>query len=122
MSGEHRSIPFRWVLPAAQLVLCIAILWPLPGELIASLRSSTHAYFIHDEPTQAPKVDIRVLYPNLLPDFSNLHEVIEERVYRDRFLRVRLGGPVLLNLPAMWLDLPTVFPTNGKNEWVPTGM
>ena len=122
MTDEYRPIPFRWILPVAQLLLCVAILWPLRGELLASVRSSTHAYFIHDEPRNAPKNDIRVLYPDLLPDLSNLHEVIEERAYRDRFLRIRLWGPVLLNLPAMWLDLPTVFLTNGKNEWVPTGM
>jgi hypothetical protein len=123
MSDEQRSIPFRWILPVAQLLLCTAILWPLRGELIASVRSSTRAYFVHDEPREAPKVHIRVLYPDLLPpDLSSLHEVIEERAYRDRFLRLRLWGPVLLNLPAMWLDLPTVFLGNGKDEWVPAGM
>jgi hypothetical protein len=122
MIDEPRSIPFRWILPIAQLLLCVAILWPLRGELIASMRSSTHAYFLHDQPTQAPKVNIRVLYPGLLPDFANLDKVIEERSYRDRFLRLRLWGPALLNFPAMWLALPTIFLTNGKNEWVPTGM
>ncbi len=122
MSSEYRPIPFRWILPVAQLLLCAAILWPLRGELLASVRSSTHAYFIHDEPTDAPKINIRVLYPDLLPDLSNLHAVIEERAYRDRFLRLRLWGPVLLNLPAVWLDLPTLILTDGRNEWVPTGM
>jgi hypothetical protein len=55
MSSEHRSIPLRWILPAAQLLLCIAILWPLRGELISSVRSSTHSYLLHDEPAQALK-------------------------------------------------------------------
>ena len=122
MSGEHRPIPFRWILPVAQLVLCIVILWPLRGELIASIRSSTRAYLIHDQPAQAPKVNIRVLYPDLSPDFSNLSTVIEEREYRDRFLRLRLWGPALLNLPAMWLALPHAIVTGGKNKWIPVGM
>ncbi len=122
MSGAHRPIPFRWILPVAQLLLCVAILWPLRGELVASVRSSTHAYLIHDQPAQAPKVNIRVLYPDLSPDFSNLHAVTEEREYRDRFLRLRLWAPALLNLPAMWLDLPYAIVTGDKDEWVPAGM
>jgi hypothetical protein len=122
MRSEQCSIPFRWVLPAAQLLLCIAILWPLRAELISSVRSSTHAYVLHDEPAQAPKVDIRVLYPDLLPDFSNIHTVLEEREYRDRWLRLRLWAPALLNLPAMWLELPRVIVSHDKNEWVPIGM
>jgi hypothetical protein len=68
------------------------------------------------------KVDIQVLYPDLLPDFSNLHTAIEEREYRDRFLRLRLWAPALLNLPAMWLELPRVIVSHDKNEWVPVGM
>jgi hypothetical protein len=122
MSSEFRSIPFRWILPAAQLVLCIAILWPLRGEIISSVRSSTHAHILHDQPAQAPKVNIRVLYPDLLPDLSNIHTVIEEREYRERFLRLRLWAPPLLNLPAMWLELPRAIVSHDKNEWVPVGM
>lgn len=122
MNGQHRAVPFRWILPAAQLLVCVAILWPLRGELVSSVRSSAHAYRLHDESAQDAKVDIRVLYPDLLPDFSNLSAVIEEREYRDRFLRLRLWGPALLNLPAMWLDLPRAIVTGGKNEWVPVGM
>jgi len=122
MSSDHRSIPLRWILPAAELLLCIAILWPLRGELIASVRSSTRAYVLHDEPAQTPKVNIRVLYPDLLPDFSNIHTVIEEREYRDRFLRLRLWAPSLLNLPAMWLAVPHAIVSHHKNEWVPVGM
>lgn len=122
MGSEHRSIPFRWILPGAQLLLCVAILWPLRGELISSVRSWTHAYTLHDEPAQVPKVSIRVLYPDLLPDLSNIHTVIEEREHRDRFLRLRLWAPALLNLPAMWLELPRVIVSHDKNEWVPVGM
>lgn len=122
MSSERRSIPFRWILPAAQLVLCIAILWPLRGEIISSVRSSTHAYILHDQPVQAPKVNIRVLYPDLLPDLSNIHAVIEEREYGERFVRLRLWAPALLNLPAMWLELPRAIVSQDKNEWVPVGM
>ncbi len=122
MGSEHRSIAFRWVLPAAQLLLCVGILWPLRGELISSVRSSTHAYVLHDEPAQDPKVDIRVLYPKLLPDSSNPHTVVEEREYRDRFLRLRLWAPALLNLPAVWLELPRAIVSHDKNEWVPVGM
>jgi hypothetical protein len=122
MSIEHRSIPFRWILPAAQFVLCIAILWPLRGEIVSSARSSTHVYLLHDQLAQAPKVNIRVLYPDLLPDLSNIHAVIEEREYRERFLRLRLWAPALLNLPAMWLELPRAILSHDKNEWVPVGM
>jgi hypothetical protein len=122
MSSERRSIPFRRILPAAQLLLCVAILWPLRGEIISSARSSAHAYILHDQPAQVPKVNIRVLYPDLLPDLSNIHTVIEERQFRERFLRLRLWAPVLLNLPAMWLELPRAIVSHDKNEWVPVGM
>jgi hypothetical protein len=122
MSEEYRPFPFRWILPVAQLLLCIAILWPLRGELVASVRSSTHAYRLLDESAEHSKVGIRALYPDLSPDMSNLSAVIEEREYRDRFTRLRLWGPALLNLPAMWLDLPRAIVTGARNEWAPVGM
>jgi len=119
MTGEYRPIPFRWILPVAQLLLCVAILWPLRAELISSARSATHAFFRRNQPTEAPKINLNEILPGLSPDLSNLDAMIAARIYREKVLRDRLWGPVVLNLPAMWLDVINVILAGRKNEWIP---
>lgn len=41
---ETRALPFRWILPVAQLLLCAAILWPIWPDLGREIHASLRAY------------------------------------------------------------------------------
>jgi len=122
MSGEYRPIPFRWVLPVAQLLLCVAILWPFRARLTFEIRTSLHAYRSDGRETQLPKISLRELYPDLLPDYSNLSAVIEARERIVEPSRLRLWAPVLLNVPAATAELPFSLSNPDGRYWVPKGM
>jgi hypothetical protein len=127
MTGEYRPIPFRWVLPIAQLMMCVAILWPLRHMLSREIQSSAEAYRTHgaslqggDLPIGADKstaeVRIRVIDPNLLP--PNMRPENPERIP----ITLRLWGPALLNFPAALVELPFSIANPNGRFWVPYGM
>ena len=127
MNREHRPIPFRWALPVAQLLVCVAILWPLRHMLNREIQSSAEAYRTHgaslqgsDLPISADEstaqVRIRVMDPKLLP--PNMRPENPERIP----LTLRLWGPALLNFPAALVELPFSIANPSGRFWVPYGM
>jgi hypothetical protein len=128
MNVQHRTIPFRWIFPATQLLLCVAMLWPVRHMLIREAQASVEAYQTRGRSLQnhfipfnihppQTKPQIRVVDPNLLPppDTPTGHpELIS--------LTVRLWGPALLNIPAALAELPYSLAFDSGTSWTPEGM
>ncbi len=107
-----RPLPFRWLLPVGQLLFCAILLWPFRLGILAEVRTSFQYR--------------RAGIPNLLGFPPGSKFVIDldnpEVQRREREGALRIWGPALLNLPALFVQLPYVIASPTKNEWTPTGM
>ena len=113
MVQARRALAFRWVLPIAQLVFCVVVLWPLRGTLVQQVRHSLRAYTSGKTP-EFPKdqqFGIVALDP-LTPQQRRSLEVSE----------IREWVPMMLNLPSFLVQLPYAILSPAKREWVPRGM
>lgn len=99
--NKGRAIPFRHILPAAQLLLCASLVWPFAGFLVFQMRSTAHAG------------SIRAEQPALNLDVPRVQTPGEK--YADTLLMLRLWIPALLNLPCVFLGL-------ARKELVPNGL
>jgi hypothetical protein len=129
MTSEYRSLPFRWILPAAQILLAVVMFWPLRHVLAWEIRSSIDAYRGHPteltfpvvafEPdktaSDGPVFAIDPTRPPPSPAFS----MIDFAPGTDGW---RYWTPLMLNLPAGLLSVPYAAANPDKMEWTPKGM
>ena len=115
MTDEYRPIPFRWILPVAQLLLCVAMIWPLRHAFIYEIRASVNDYRTHTESTPN-----QTTYPRDLMSYGTVITV--EDIHRINRLVLRVRGPSLLNFPAALVELPYAIATSEKMPWIPRGM
>ncbi len=101
--NQRRTIPFRWILPIIELIVCAALLWPWRGFFVMQLRATAHAHW----PTTVAKPVFR------------LKMTVESETPGERRARtmpmIRFFTPALLNLPCALLGL-------AKSGSVPKGM
>ncbi len=129
MSGEHHPVPFRWVLPVAQILLSVVMFWPLRHVLAWQIKSSINTY--RGRPTEPLRPvfafspgeldsDSRVFVvdPHLLPPSPGFPMVDFESA-TDGW---RYWTPLALNLPAGLLSVPYAIANPDKTEWTPKGM
>jgi hypothetical protein len=93
-ANNRRVIAFRWVLPIAEILVCVALLWPWRGILAWQFRATGHAYLPAkiDEPVHFNVV----LTPNAkTPQETNAEELSE----------IRISAPAVLNMPCSLLGL-----------------
>jgi hypothetical protein len=114
MSEHSHYLPYRWILPIAQLLICAAVLWPIRSEIVLEIRASIHRY----DPAAAmePKHDF------VLPHDLDLSLIDPgwERSYRSK--ERRLLTPTLLDVPVGLLVIPYAIHNPAKTEWVPNQM
>lgn len=124
MSGEYRPIPFRWILPIAQLLVCLAILWPARIHLSRSVRTAVDAYRSRGAPLRESPVYLHDLFPDLPADFTDdqLNAAIVALARQPTTDTVRLLAPAMINLPALTVELPYSIFSKDKEEWTPDGM
>jgi hypothetical protein len=110
-----RNLPYRWILPTTQLLVCVIVLWPLRSTL-----------FTKEVPIRF-SFDISTVTGNhLSPNDSHFSLPLDldspeiERSIRNT--NRRLWTPTLINIPAVFIDLPYVIHNPAKTEWVPNGM
>lgn len=126
MTGEYRPIPFRWLLPVAQLLLCVAILWPVRHMLTREVQWSFRIYRTHVEATQDQGTPFAAA--QIGPDFQVRAKDPEElrRVLQAMHERFDLGrllwGPALLNFPASVAEVPISLAHHDGHYWVPRGI
>jgi hypothetical protein len=117
MTQDRRALPFRWVLPATQLVICVVVLWPARSRLIDDVRGSVLLYRTSKSPTSQiktpdPQPFVVVQIRPLDPQQQHESDVFERRKM----------VPVMLNMPSLLVQLPYVILSPDKNDWVPKGM
>src|SRR5215471_11657387 len=113
MNSEPRVLPFRWILPAAQLLICAVALWPIRNLLV--FRQPEDVGFQFDTgtpPSESPNTagtPAIVLDDPVLIHFSKIVDLREEI-------------PVALNLPVALVAVPYAIVNPAKTDWVPKGM
>jgi hypothetical protein len=103
---QPSGIPFRWVLPVAQIILCAILLWPFrPGYMI-QIRSALHGYW--PELVDRQELSIRLNEPNR-GNGSGAQPNTEWR----------LVAPQLLNMPVglTGLAMRATVPMGMMAEW-----
>jgi hypothetical protein len=118
MAHRYRGFPFRWVLPCVQLLVCIAILWPVRGLLILGVVESIDSYS-----RSSPQ-------SNGVPDPRRFDLVVppiaaESQWKVDAAIKVadtRMKAPLVLDFPVLVAQLPYILASPAKREWVPKGM
>lgn len=119
MVQERPTLAFRWLLPIAQLLLCVVVLWPLRTILMQQVRESIRAYRPQRNPQPNLPENQQILVVPLNPERELMFE--KERATIERFER-RQWIPQTLNLPCALVQLPYVILNPEKQEWVPRGM
>jgi hypothetical protein len=129
MTGEYRPLPFRWILPLAQILLSVVFFWPLRHVLVWQIRSSVDAY--RRRPTEPfgpifafssgeinSDSHVVVVDPHLVPQSPGFATVD----YESKTDEWRYWTPLILNLPAGLLSVPYAIVNPEKTEWTPRGM
>src|SRR6266436_4488398 len=114
MREQSRCLPYRWILPIAQLLICAVVLWPIRSELVFEIRASIRDYGAATALKQEPHY--------VLPDslHLNLDDPQWERSFRST--ERRLWTPTMLDMLVGLVQLPYVIQNPAKTEWVPNGM
>jgi len=112
MPLERRDYRFRLVLPAAQLLLCLCIIWPMRGLIASEVRASIETIRAEDPgsaqpPASAPPQIVLIPDPAFRP--SRIAEVV-------------IWMPAMLNLPAMMFELPQAILSPTHDSWRLPGM
>src|SRR5579859_7994724 len=115
--ASHRGFPFRWVLPSAQLLVCLVLLWPVRQFLLFEVIQSIHSY---SSSTQSDGISSSEGVTIIVPPISR-----EAQQRADSFTKLwetRKTVPLALNFPVLIVQLPYVILSPTKTEWVPKGM
>ena len=84
------SLPYRWILPVLQLLLCLVALWPVRGRI--------NQAFFHDQPQRVVVLSGNTSVEDIEAESSNASD--DEKTH----LRV----PMALDLPALLVQTPYV--------------
>jgi len=115
MPQDRRALPFRWLLPATQLIICVLVLWPVRSRVIDDVRGSVLLYRTSKSSAlNTPDPQALVLLQIRPLDQEEQHEL-------DVFERRKMV-PVMLNVPSLLVQLPDVILSADKDDWVPRGM
>ena len=105
----------RWVLPVAELLVCLLALWPARDQVLLSLMLAKLSRAPAQQRTGQVSESQRVVdLPELTPE--RLREV--DATYEKALRRMRV--PVVLNFPVAVAQVPFSLVT--RREWVPQGM
>jgi len=113
MFRVSRPLAFRWILPIAQLVLLVVILWPVRHELTQQLQDAIR--FGRLSRTRAPTIN--EVLANVIPE-----RLTPEQKSEFKSFETRKWLPSVLNLPSGLIQLPYVILSPSKDEWVPVGL
>ncbi len=99
---QSSRIPFRWVLPIAQFLLCSILLWPFCSRYFAQVHNALNGYF--PELVDRQEIVIRSNAPNQANQSAS-----------QSYGEWRLVVPALLNMPVVLTGL-------ARRETVPMGI
>jgi hypothetical protein len=113
MRLETRVPPLRWILPLAQLALCVVILWPMHRMLVGQIQASLREYGIsHDTAAR------NTVAPSSRP-FDLADPDVQRRI---RISEAREWAVAALNLPGGLPELAYAILSPAHSAWTPRGM
>lgn len=118
MAIKNQPVPFRFVLPVAQLLICLMLLWPVREFLFVGAAQSVQAYSSSPPAFRImpdPRISTIVVPPT----------TIEQRAKADALIRLlekRKLTPLVLDFPVLLAQLPYIISSPSRREWVPKGM
>ena len=117
MPKTQSCFAFRWLLPMAQIMVCLTVLWPSRAMLIHQIGSSVRAYrALESSLPQAAPADTAgasvSVYVYADAEESRKTQALE----RDEWV------PMMLNLPSGLVQLPYVILNPSKVDWSPSGI
>lgn len=118
MVPNHRRFPFRWVLPSAQLVVCLALFWPVRGLIFFEVIQSTHSYSSPIAKSSATS-DTKEVYAITLPRTPGEQRQVDTSA---TLWGARRTPQLALNFPVLVAQLPYIIVSPTKREWIPRGM
>lgn len=105
----------RWVLPAAQLLVCLVALWPARFHLLFGLIPADQFFApAHQETGQGLEQQPVIVLPELTPERQRAIDAAYEKVAR------RMRVPLVLDFPVLIAQVPYVLVTH--QEWIPQRM
>lgn len=105
----------RWVLPVAELVVCLVALWPARGHFLVGLMLAKLLRGSAQQGAGQVSEPQRVIdLPELTPERQREVDATYEKAPR------RMRVPVVLNFPVAVAQVPFSLVT--RREWVPQGM
>jgi len=105
----------RWLLPVAEILVCLVALWPARGHFLVGLMLAKLLRAPTQQGTRQVSEPPRVIdLPELTPEKQR--EV--DAIYEKALWRMRV--PVVLNFPVAVAQVPFSLVT--RREWVPQGM
>ncbi len=110
----RRPLPYQWLLPFGQLLLCLVALWPLRQPL------RENASILWND-AMGPTRGFLVVPPGHVADQPDIRGILTSSNDRDPS-RVRLRIPVALDLPALLVQLPYVIVNPEQTTWRPQGI
>ncbi len=118
MKGHSADLPFRRVLPIAQLLICVIVLWPSRYFLLWQVSQSVREYLPARAQQQQSGPTINIEIPSLTPE----QQKTADRAARMEDLRMAVAP--MLNLPVGIIQLPYALAhsTPEGKEWIPRGM
>jgi hypothetical protein len=113
---KRGAVPFRWLLPLAQIVLCAALLWPLWPELGQQVHASLRAYGIAPRSIEQSDGTTSNSTP-IVPDITGpeWRRKVRQKEESERIVAVLNG---LGGIPEVLYAI--VSPAH--TAWVPSGM
>lgn len=113
MFGTHHHLALRWIMPIAQLMLSIGILWPVRHELTRQVMDSIHLHRLAKTRTLSVQEIVAIVIPQ--------RDTPQQQAELASFER-KVWGPAVLNVPSGLVQLPYVILNPDKEEWVPAGL
>jgi hypothetical protein len=112
--SEQFHLPYRWIFPIAQFLICVLALWPIRSELALEIRATVRGYGAAKAVQQEPNYVLPYSFD------LNIIDPQWERSYRNK--QRRLWTPTLLDIPVGLLVIPYAIHNPARTEWTPNGM
>jgi hypothetical protein len=104
MKREPAGFSFRWVLPLAQLLVCLVALWPVRWFLFFEVSHATKSL-----PSQGGSIQLTQ---------ADMDAIERAAAIRDRLMKV----PVLLDFPVLLVEAGYTLAKPANRGWAPGGM
>jgi hypothetical protein len=112
-----RPLPYRWLFPTVQLLICFLALWPIGDQLMRDAERLFSTFEVDYRYRSTPAVPSAPNHENSGSDPVGLASPADLD-----FDQMRLRFPTALNLPALLVQLPYIVVNPEQKVWRPQGI